>query len=165
MCDVQIPINDSSIKLTILSHIIQLIDQGGIPKLIKKGMEPSLIDNLRFRCVRDVVEASELTSGFEVDIRFDTDRLRNCFDRIDTVRKTAVLKEYFITLGASADLINTLFKLSKNEVTLLRQELATKNRTSGRTLMPALGLREQIQAVWADLEKNNPTKPTRRPFL
>ena len=154
-------ITDPTTKRLVMEHFVDQFETH-LDELLQQGVDPDLLDSMRNRPVRDFLRASQVSSlNFEVFM--DGANLRHVFDRIEDVRKDQSLKEYFVRHGASPDLLNKLFKMSRAEVTALR-EMLLGDATAihiGRPAMPAPMVREAIHKEWDGIVKMNDGTPTR----
>jgi hypothetical protein len=164
MSEISIKITNPTLKLSFLADLVQAIDRDGIDNLLRKGLRPSFIDDLRQRPTRDLVDAAA-HAHLEMAINVNPSHLEGCFARIDLVRADEKLKEYFVTHGASAILLKSMFKLSKLEAGMLRDQFGIEaHPPTGRTPMPTECERDAIHVAWDSILKSYPQEQTREQF-
>ena len=101
-----IEIKDPVLKRLLLEHLIEQMDQGGLDQLLESGVWPEVLDSLRQRTARDLLQVSimDIKLGFNVD----SAGVMEAFTRLDAVRRDNELKEYFVIAGASPEVMAKL---------------------------------------------------------
>lgn len=152
----KIPVDISSnnqLNFLLLTEIIRLIEtEQGLDQLLTMGCDAELIDQLRHRSTRDLIDlASRLR---ELSISFSPIELQQQLGGIDRQRRDDELCEYFVIHGASRQLLKKLFKRSEDEIRKLRESLIGQSN-SGRTGMPKdLNVRDEIHKAWHSITEN-----------
>jgi hypothetical protein len=154
-------ITDPTTKRLVMEHFVDQFETR-LDELLQQGVDPDLLDSMRNRPVRDFLRASQVSS-LHLEVFMDGANLRHVFDCIEDVRKDKSLREYFVRHGASPDLLNKMFKMSRAEVIALREMLLGDGAAVhvGRPAMPTPMIREAIHKEWDVLLKKEGDKPTR----
>jgi len=151
-----IEIKDPVLKRLLLEHLVEQMDQGHLDPLLEAGVWPELLDTLRERPARDLINASQM----DLKLRFtlDCSGVVDAFNRLDAVKRDIALKEYFVIGGAAPELMTKLFKLTSVQIRQLREVLcpAGEQPLGGRPRLPEIAIRESIQMDWAKLAKEQP---------
>ena len=150
-----IEIKDPVLKRLLLEHLIEQMEQGGLDQLLESGVWPEVLDSLRQRTARDLLQVSimDIKLGFDVD----SAGVMEAFTRLDAVRRDNELKEYFVIVGAAPQVMAKLFKLTADQIRVLRDVLCTNDRpTGGRPRLPEIRVREQIHHSWCQLAQEQP---------
>jgi hypothetical protein len=94
-----IEIKDPVLKRLLLEHLVEQMDQGHLDPLLEAGVWPELLDTLRERPARDLINASQM----DLKLRFTLDcaGVVDAFSRLDAVKRDIELKEYFVIGGAA----------------------------------------------------------------
>ena len=150
-------VNDDSFVSAALQIVVKLIDtESGLDELLHQGCSASLLDDLRNRKARDLVEvASRLRS---VQIVVSPTEIQGELHRLDRVREDQSLFEYFVQHGASRQMICDLWKRTHEEVASMRKALLPGGSASaGRTPLPkSPAVREAIHIAWDAINKADP---------
>ena len=148
----QIQITDPTLKQAIMTHMIDRIDRGGMDDLLAAGVDPDFIDELRRRSVRDLGEISR-SDQLQLGVQIDPSVTRTCLARLDMRRRDQELMESFIRMGATADLLHKLFRMSKADFHSYRRMLTQGDSgfSCGRTRQIPEAERDEIHRVWSKL--------------
>lgn len=144
----------------VLTEVIRVIDTDhGLDQLLSEGLSPELIDKLRRRDARDLLDlSSKLT---HVSVNLSSREMLQQLDGIDRRRRDDEMCEYFVKHGAQKSLINKLFKRTPEEIRRLRELVG--GGSIGRTKLPKdYGTRDHIHVVWHHIKENsNPAENLR----
>lgn len=140
-----------------LQLIVKLIDtEEGLDSLLRQGCSAQLLDDLRQRKARDLVEvASRLRS---VKVVIPVTEIEGELHRLDRMREDQELYEYFILNGASRNMVCEMWKRTHDEVAAMRKSLLPGGSAApGRTPLPKdSSVRELIHRAWDEICKNDP---------
>lgn len=156
MTDRIVPVDiDTNQQLTylLLTELIRTIEtESGMDQLLQMGCDAELIDKIRHRKTRDLIDLSSRKLG--VKVIFSPSELKLHLDGLDRQRQDDEMCEYFVRHGASRALVTRLFKRSADDIRKLR-ELVGGTATVGRTKLPKqLDVRDEIHNAWAEITKN-----------
>lgn len=154
----KLSILDPTTKRLVLEQLIEQVESS-LEDLLKLGLDPELLDSLRNRPVRDFLRAGQM-STLELSVELDEGNLRYVFMRTVDERRDQSLREYFVKNGASTEILNRLFKMSRDEIAALR-DLLTSNPRTGRPPLPSQFEREDIHRAWDKIVKVGAGQPTR----
>lgn len=158
-----VSVNDDSFVSAALQIVVKLIDtDAGLDQLLHLGCSASLLDDLRNRKARDLVEvASRLRS---MQIWISPSEIEGELHRLDRTREDQTLFEYFVIHGASRHMICDLWKRTHEEVTSMRKALLPGGSASaGRTPLPKdPAVREAIHVAWDVITKADPEASQRQ---
>lgn len=154
----KLSMSDPAVKLLALKQLMEQIDNH-IDELLKQGLDPVLLEDLRNRPLRDYVRAAQFSS-LELVVEMDEANLRYVFMHAEDERHDRTLKEYFVKHGASSEMLNRLFKMNREEVQALRDLYLGETKT-GRHPMPSQFEREEIHREWDSIIKKGQGQPTR----
>ncbi len=166
MSKVTVTVSNPTILNMLLTEVIGTIEsESGMDALLQQGCDANFIDLMRRRPARDLMDvACHLKHlRFEVSVS----EIEQQFLRLDWMRRDTALCEYFVKNGASAQMINTLFKKSTEEVRRLREALVpTGGANVGRTALPKdPKVREEIQQAWSEICKGRGSEESIRDRL
>lgn len=158
MPDRQFPIEVQSnhqLNYLLLTEVIRMIEtESGLVRLLELGCDAELIDSLRRRSSRDLLDLSAKLRCLRIS--FSPAELRQNLDGIDRQRREDALCEYFVKNGASQPLLTKLFSRSASEVRKLREVLVGGGNV-GRTRLPRdLQVRDEIHRAWYQISKYGP---------
>lgn len=146
-----------------LQLVVKSIDtEDGLDRLLREGCPAELLDDLRQRKARDLVEvAGRLRS---MTILLSVDEIRGELHRLDRIREDQELFEYFILNGASRNMICEMWKRTHEDVASMRKSLLpTGGASPGRTPLPKDdAVREEVHRAWAEIRKEDPGASRRR---
>lgn len=154
----KLSMSDPAVKLLALKQLMEQIDSH-VDELLKQGLDSALLEDLRNRPMRDYVRAAQFSS-LELIVEIDEANLRYVFMHVEDERRDRTLKEYFVKHGASAEMLNRLFKMNRDEVQALRDLFLGEAKT-GRHPMPSPFEREEIHREWDAIVRNGQGQPTR----
>lgn len=159
---VDIQSNDQ-LNFLLLTEIVRLIEtEQGLDQLLTMGCDAELIDQLRHRSTRDLIDVASRMRG--LSISFSPRELLQQLGGVDRQRRDDELCEYFVIHGASRQLLKKLFKRSEDEIRRLRDFLIGQS-SSGRTGMPKdLNVRDEIHKAWHSIT-TNPQEESLRNWL
>jgi hypothetical protein len=145
--------SNNQLNFLLLTEIIRLIEtEQGLDQLLTMGCDAELIDQLRHRSTRDLIDVASRMRG--LSISFSPIELLQQLGGLDRQRRDDELCEYFVIHGASRQLLRNLFKRSDDEIRRLRESLIGQS-SSGRTGMPKdLNVRDEIHKAWHSITRN-----------
>lgn len=152
---------NQQLNFLLLTEVIRAIEtETGMDQLLQMGCDAELIDQLRHRQTRDLLDLSTRITG--VKLIFSPGELRQHLKGLDRQRKDDELCEYFVRNGASRALVARLFKRSADDIRRLR-ELVGGSITGGRAKLPKqLDVRDDIHQAWANItSRSTPGKSLR----
>jgi hypothetical protein len=158
---ISVPIQDNQqLNFLVLSEVIRLIEtEAGLDQLLRMGCDAELIDQLRHRTTRDLINLSSRSSGFVVN--FHPKELLTHLNGIDRQRRDDEMCEYFVIHGASRQLLCKLFKRTGDEIRRLREILVGRGSV-GRTGLPkSYHVRDEIHRTWNSILKASPDQSFR----
>lgn len=144
------------VSLALQSVIQQIETEEGLDLLLRQGCPASLLDDLRQRKARDLLEvARRLRTTF---VLLSIKEIEGELHRMDRIREDRELYEYFILHGANRNMVCEMWKSSKDEVASMRKSLLPDGGASpGRTPLPKdPAVREAIHQAWAEICKQHP---------
>lgn len=156
MTDHTVPVDihtNQQLSYLLLTEVIRIIDtEAGMVQLLQMGCDAELIDELRHRKTRDLLDLSARIRGLKVV--FSPTELRQHLCGIDRQRRDDTLCEYFVRHGASRALVSKLFNRSADEVRKLRELVGGAGGT-GRTRLPKEHeIRDEIHHAWYEITGN-----------
>ena len=146
---------DDALVLLLLGHLVSRLDHGRAAVLLRAGMDPAHVDQLRGLRLPDLRALAESPEPI-VSLAIDTEVLARNLQMLSERDNLLRLRDEFIRLGASPALMRTLFSLPQ-KTTLQRRLEFNVPRRPGRPSLPTRAVRDAIQARWRDL-----TEPDRR---
>lgn len=157
MTDRIVPVDietNQQLNYLLLTELIRTIEnESGMDQLLQMGCDAELIDQLRHRKTRDLLDLSTRITGLKVI--FSPYELQLHLEGLDRQRQDDELCEYFVRHGASRALVTKLFKRSAEDIRKLR-ELVGNVATGGRAKLPKqLDVRDDIHHAWAEITNNS----------
>ncbi|GKS73337.1 DUF2857 family protein [Acidovorax sp. SUPP950] len=148
---IEVQANDQ-LNYLLLTELIRLIEtEDGLVQLLEHGCDAELIDGLRRRTSRDLLDLASRMRQWRVS--FSPWEMRQHLEGIDRQRRDDELCEYFIKHGASQPLIARLFSRSAMEIRKLR-EILVGGGARGRSRLPSdLGVRDEIHRAWYEITR------------
>lgn len=145
--------SNGQLNFLLLTEIVRLIEiEQGLDQLLTMGCDAELIDQLRHRSTRDLIDVASRMRG--LSISFSPRELLQQLGGLDRQRRDDELCEYFVIHGAPRQLLKRLFKRSEDEIRRLRESLIGQS-SSGRTGMPKdLEVRDEIHRAWHSITVN-----------
>lgn len=150
------------VNLALQSVIQQIETEEGLDLLLRQGCPASLLDDLRQRKARDLLEvAGRLRTTY---VLLSIKEIVGELHRLDRIREDQELYEYFIIHGANRNMVCEMWKRSHDEVASMRKALLPGGGASpGRTPLPKdPAVREAIHQAWAEICKQHPDATYRR---
>ncbi|WP_404298977.1 STY4526/YPO1902 family pathogenicity island replication protein [Alicycliphilus denitrificans] len=146
-----------------LTEVIRVIDTDhGLDQLLGEGFSAELIDKLRRRDARDLLDLSNRLTF--VSVNLPTREMLQQLDCIDRRRRDDEMCEYFVKHGAQRALINKLFKRTPEEIRRLRELVG--GGSIGRTKLPKeYGTRDHIHVVWHHIKESSDYSENLRDWL
>ena len=156
-----IVIRDQQLRLMLLAHLIRELqkaaeDQGAAPD----GFTEKQIEELQALSSAELVRLSEMPEP-RVAIQIDAGSLEHGLRQVDYLTKRSRQLEYFITHGATSNMLTKLFKISSADVTLKRRLLSGAPSSLRRPSMPPHAMRERITNRWFEIRKGKEREPFR----
>lgn len=154
---ITVSINEDGFVGAALQLVVKLIDtEEGLDQLLQQGCSASLLDDLRQRKARDLVEVAGRLRTMR--ILLSAAEIQGELHRLDRLREDQELFEYFVIHGASRNMICELWKRTHDEVASMRKSLLPSGGASpGRTPLPKNPeVRATIQQAWNEMEKAQP---------
>jgi hypothetical protein len=162
---ITVMVHEDSFVGAALQFVVKLIDtEEGLDLLLRQGCSANLLDDLRQRKARDLVEvAGRLRT---MHILLSAKEIEGELHRLDRIREDQEMYEYFILNGASRNMICEMWKRTHDEVASMRKALLPGGGAApGRSPMPKdTSVRESIHQAWAVIRKQEP-KGSRRQHL
>jgi hypothetical protein len=158
-----LPVTQPVLLRLALEYLVERVDQGAesLDELLRAGLDPTLLDQLRYIPVRDLARLAEQTRQSWLSLTFDCQALLDALAKLKAGRKDDELLSYFIINGAPAGLIADLFKLPFDEVRFIRSQLLTDGAPTGRPRLPPPDERPAICNAWARLLQQDNITSTR----
>ena len=160
---ITVSVKDDSFVSAALQYVVKVIDtEAGLDGLLLQGCSASLLDDLRQRKARDLVEVASQVQSMQIWL--SEPEIRGALHRLDRRREDQELFEYFIRHGASLKMICDLWKRTHEEVALTRKSLLPDAGTgAGRTPLPKdQTVREAIHVAWDEILKADPAAQKRQ---
>lgn len=151
---------NSQLIFLVLTEVIRVIDTDhGLDNLLSEGFSPELIDKLRRRDARDLLDLSSRLNLISVNL--PAKEMLTELNGIDRRRRDDEMCEYFVRHGAQRSLVNKLFKRTPEEIRRLRELVG--GGTNGRTKLPKEhDTRDHIHIVWHHIKTSaNPADSLR----
>lgn len=147
----------------VLTEVIRVIDTDhGLDQLLSEGFSPELIDKLRRRDARDLLDLSNKLG--KVSVNLSAIEMLVQLDGIDRRRRDDEMCEYFVKHGAQRSLLTKLFKRTPEEIRRLRELVG--GGSAGRTKLPKeFDTREHIHVVWLDIKQRSQPAESLRDWL
>ncbi|WP_234383654.1 STY4526/YPO1902 family pathogenicity island replication protein [Paracidovorax avenae] len=154
MIDRRLPIEvraNDQLNYLLLTELVRLIEtEDGLVQLLEHGCDAELIDGLRRRSSRDLLDLASRMREWRVS--FSPIEMRQHLNGIDRQRRDNELCEYFIKNGASQPLVARLFSRSATEIRRLR-DILVGGGAGGRTRLPRdLSVRDEIHREWYEID-------------
>lgn len=144
---------NEQLSYLVLTEVVRLIEtESGMDLLLEMGFEPELIDSLRHRKARDLLELSSRVRALKVVL--SPWELRLHLDGIEMERREDELCEYFVRNGASRSLIARLFRRTADDVRRLRELVG--GISAGRSRLPKdYSTRDAIHRAWHEIKRDS----------
>ncbi|WP_081483833.1 STY4526/YPO1902 family pathogenicity island replication protein [Paracidovorax oryzae] len=143
---------NDQLNYLLLTELVRLIEtEDGLVQLLEHGCDAELIDGLRRRSSRDLLDLAARMREWRVS--FSPIEMRQHLNGIDRQRRDSELCEYFIKNGASQPLVARLFSKSATEIRKLR-DILVGGGAGGRTRLPRdLSVRDEIHREWYEISR------------
>ena len=149
-------ITNPMLKRLMLEQIIELIDGGAMDELLEAGFSGEFLDSLRHRPARDLIKIADNPAlGFRASVH-EADVV-SYLNRLDAMRRDDQRLEYFVRNGAPLRMICDYFRMSKEDVRALRNQLLSPDELSERDRMPSDEVRDAIHAHWHAITVTQPS--------
>jgi len=156
-----IVIRDQQLRLLVLAQLIRDLQQRAQDKSPPPaGFTERQVEELRSLSSDELVKLSEMTDP-RVAIEIDAGSLEHGLRQVDYLSKRSRQLEYFITHGATSNMLTKLFRISSADVTLKRRLFSGTSSALRRPSMPPHAVREQIQRRWYEIRKGKEREPIR----
>jgi hypothetical protein len=156
-------LSDASLINAVLLSVVKMIDSDeGFRALLKGCCDTNVLEELRHRKARDLVEVSSRLRTLAIS--FSADEFLHELRKVDLQRRDQAMYEYFVRHGASRTMICDLWKKTSDEVAAMRRALLPEGALGpGRRAMPKVhAVREAIHEAWAEIEKTLPQESHRQ---
>jgi Protein of unknown function (DUF2857) len=154
-------IRDQQLRLLVLGQLIRELQQATQDKTPPpEGFTERQAEELSALSSADLVRLSEMTEP-RVAIQIDLGSLEHGLRQVDYLTKRSRQLEYFITHGATSNMLSKLFRISSADVTLKRRLFSGTSSNLRRPSMPPHAVREKIQARWFEIRKGKEREPVR----
>lgn len=151
-----IPVNDPTLKASLILHMIEMIDRGDIANLIENGANPESLDQIRQLDLSGLLRLVHLGHPV-IHFKMPDESVQIGLDTLTRQDEENDDLIYFIQHGASQSMLQHLFKVSPDIVQSYRRMLSSE-RSAGRTSLPPEKIREEIQNHWYAMGKE-PKEP------
>jgi hypothetical protein len=159
---ITVSVSDGSFVSAALQLVVKQIDTDeGLDLLLAQGCSAELLDDLRNRKARDLVDVAPRIRSMQ--IFFSQQEIEGELHRLDRLREDQKLFEYFVRNGASRQTLCDLWKRTHEEVASMRRALLGGNASAGRTPLPRdHAVREAIHLAWDEITKTDPAGSKRQ---
>lgn len=156
-----IVIRDQQLRLLVLGQLIRELQQSTQDKTPPpEGFTERQAEELSALSSAELVKLSEMTEP-RVAIQIDMGSLEHGLRQVDYLSKRSRQLEYFITHGATSNMLSKLFRISSADVTLKRRLFSGTSSNLRRPSMPPHAMREKIQARWFEIRRGKREEPVR----
>src|SRR5690349_19916861 len=120
-----LPITHPDVVRRVLQDLVERIDHStdALDQLLHCGVEPALLDVLRYMPARDLGRLAQNTRRPWLGLVIDCVALRDSLDREKARRQDWALESYYHQNGAHPELIARLFKLPVEQVRRTRADI------------------------------------------
>ena len=156
-----IVIRDQQLRLLVLGQLIRELQQATQDKMPPpEGFTERQAEELAALSSAELVKLSEMTEP-RVAVQIDMGSLEHGLRQVDYLNKRSRQLEFFITHGATSNMLTKLFRISSADVTLKRRLFSGTSSSLRRPSMPPHPVRERIQARWFEIRKGKEREPER----
>jgi hypothetical protein len=156
-----IVVRDQQLRLLALAQLIRELQEAARNKTAPPaGFSDQQAEELSAMSSAELVKLSEMTEP-RVAIQIDAGSLEHGLRQVDYLAKRSRQLEFFITHGATSNMLSKLFKISSADVTLKRRLFSGTASSLRRPSMPPHAVREHIQARWFEIRKGKEREPVR----
>ena len=162
-----VTLKDPSARMFVLTRFIDVLEKferDDVDKLNEQGVTPELIDKLRKLSMSDAWHVTQRNCGLSVSI--DPAVFGAELNRLQLVKQSQAVFEYFVKHGATAPMLTRLFNETPTRIRQMSSLLGPSE--AGRPRMPPDDVRTRIAADWAEIcAAIAPTEPNheRRRFM
>lgn len=154
-------IRDQQLRLLVLGQLIRELQRATQDKTPPpEGFTEQQAEELSALSSAELVKLSEMTEP-RVAIQIDMGSLEHGLRQVDYLTKRSRQLEFFITHGATSNMLSKLFRISSADVTLKRRLFSGTSSNLRRPSMPPHAIREKIQARWFEIRKGKESEPVR----
>ena len=146
----KIKVTDPNVKSLSILQMLEKLGQGDRDRLIEAGVRPESLDKLRSLHIGSLLRLVHLDFP-EVHFRIAEESIATGLDTLQRQSEDYDDLAYFIQNGASQTMLNHLFRFSMDVIQHYRKFLA-KDTKPGRTSMPNIRVREEIQLYWYSID-------------
>lgn len=146
-----VPILDTQIRFLLLSHVVTHLRVNRAASL--PGIDPEQMGRLQTLSLQEFVWLAA-TRDIRIDVSVDPNGLDRALRMAPRVGEAEWLKTYFITHGASWQLMRDLFKLRRKIVLSRRRELGAWC-PPGRMVLPDDDVRARIRDSWKGMAEKD----------
>jgi len=156
-----IVVRDQQLRLLALAQLIRELQEAERNKTPPPaGFTEQQVEELSTLSSAELVRLSEMTEP-RVAIQIDAGSLEHGLRQVDYLNKRSRQLEFFITHGATSNMLTKLFRISSADVTLKRRLFSGTASSLRRPSMPPHAVRERIQASWYEVRKGKEREPVR----
>ncbi|HST02707.1 MAG TPA: STY4526/YPO1902 family pathogenicity island replication protein [Usitatibacter sp.] len=156
-----IVVRDQQLRLLALAQLIRELQEAARNKTPPPaGFSDQQVEELSTLSSAELVRLSEMTEP-RVAIQIDAGSLEHGLRQVDYLNKRSRQLEFFITHGATSNMLTKLFRISSADVTLKRRLFSGTASSLRRPSMPPHAVREQIPARWFEVRKGKEREPVR----
>ncbi|HUL57556.1 MAG TPA: STY4526/YPO1902 family pathogenicity island replication protein, partial [Usitatibacter sp.] len=135
-------IRDQQLRLLVLGQLIRELQQAAHDKTPPpEGFTPAQAEELAAISSAELVKLAEMTEP-RVAVQIDVGSLEHGLRQVDYLNKRSRQLEYFITHGATSNMLSKLFRISSADVTLKRRLFSGTSSALRRPSMPPHAVRE-----------------------
>ena len=149
-----LPLLDAQVRLVLLHHIAVRLSEDDLAELHASGIETDQLTRLRALSPIDLKRLAGMHM-LMIAVRLDSAGLNAGLRAVTLVNEAKELEMYFIRSGASWQMMNSLFKIRRDE-TLRRRRDCGAWRQSGRPRLPDPVTRQRIFRAWSGINDPNP---------
>jgi Protein of unknown function (DUF2857) len=140
--------NEPILTLSLMGYLLQEIQRGNIDSLLAQGISGSVIDQLRALNAQQMVVLCESKKPlFGISICAET--IASTLNNIDAIQSQVDLQSYFITNGATLNMMREYFKVSRTYAQQMRTTLCEESALDMR--LPTDDEEQEILSTWLRL--------------
>lgn len=136
-----------------MEQIVEQIDGGGLDELLQAGFSAEFLDMVRHRPARDLIKLSELPA-LDFRVFIEEGAIMGYLGRLDVMRRDQAMREYFVRNGTPVRVMCDFFRMSADDVRVLRAQLLPPGEQIGRNRMPPPAVRDLIHRRWGDIQRD-----------
>ena len=154
-------IRDQQLRLLVLGQLIRELQQAAHDKTPPpEGFTQAQAEELAAISSAELVKLAEMTEP-RVAVQIDVGSLEHGLRQVDYLNKRSRQLEYFVTHGATSNMLSKLFRISSADVTLKRRLFSGTSSALRRPAMPPHAVREKIQQRWFEIRRGKEREPVR----